>query len=871
MQETLFKGATRSPIFLGIPLKPFFYSVLPISILAMLISIWLFILLIPIYFILKLILKNDEKFFTELEARLNFFKDSNKTSIKNNLYKGLRSYSTFNYPKNKTASLAIHQDALKEKSISDYIPYINLVSENIIKTNNNEYLSTLELEGKAFYTLDEQDLSDWKDSLNNNIKSIASISPDITFFTHIIREQEKANLSINFNNEFSKNLNQQHLDKFQQIYVNRLFLTIILKNTGLEQENIQIMKDILSQLETSLSSYKVKQLTTYIYKEKLFSKQLEFYAYLINKEWIKIPVLNIPINTYIAINKLLCSNHHLEVKTLNKTTVGAVIDIKEYDEKTNPEQLNEFLSLPFELTIAQSFRCMSKIKSTELLRVQYSHLNNSNDYASSQTDSLKDALDDIQSGRMVYGEHHCNIFIWGENQSQVDKNTAKVKEILADMAIVPKVISPALECAFFASLPANFNYRLRPAPISSKNFACFANFHNHFMGKKDNNPWGEAVTIFETNNLTPIYFNFHEEQNYNQLGDKALGNTLIIGQSGAGKTVLANFLLSNLDKFNTTTIFFDKDKGAKIALLAMGGKYFDLKVGQKTNWNPLHLENNPENIIFLNQLIKTMLCHSERILDITQISQLEKAINAVMSVDKQYRNLKSLSASMPCNMPNDIGTRLNEWIGTGQYAWLFDNQDDELDLNVNSIIGFDCTEFLEYPTIRTPLMMYLLYKMEQIIDGRRFTFFMDEFWKLLQDPIFTTFAKDKLKTIRKQNGLGVFMTQEPADALNSIIGKTIIQQTATQILLPNPKADDQDYLQGLKITQTEFELLKNFDVSSRQFIIKKGHSSTVAKLNLYGFNQLNVLSGNTQNTSLVEQLIKQDFTTTEWLNKIYGA
>lgn len=91
-------------------------------------------------------------------------------------------------------------------------------------------------------------------------------------------------------------------------------------------------------------------------------------------------------------------------------------------------------------------------------------------------------------------------------------------------------------------------------------------------------------------------------------------------------------------------------------------------------------------------------------------------------------------------------------------------------------------------------MMYLLHKMEQIIDGRRFTFFMDEFWKLLQDSIFITFAKDKLKTIRKQNGLGIFMTQEPADALDSKIGKTIVQQTATQILLPNPKADENDYI-----------------------------------------------------------------------------
>lgn len=147
---------------------------------------------------------------------------------------------------------------------------------------------------------------------------------------------------------------------------------------------------------------------------------------------------------------------------------------------------------------------------------------------------------------------------------------------------------------------------------------------------------------------------------------------------------------------------------------------------------------------------------------------------------------------------------------------------------------------------------------------------MDEFWQLLQDEVFTSFAKDKLKTIRKQNGLGIFMTQEPADALNSTIGKTIIQQTATQILLPNPKADNDDYIQGLKLTNTEFELLKDFDTNSRKFIVKKGHSSTIAKLNLYGYKELKVLSGNTYSTLLVEQLIKENKSINEWLEALYN-
>jgi type IV secretion system protein VirB4 len=770
-------------------------------------------------------------------------------------------------PKLKDQAL-VNQEAIVE----DHLTYVSHVSSSIIKTNNKEYMVSFELQGKEFATLDEEDVSFAKDSLNNHIRTICSAQEGISFWSYIVREKVEVGLSGEFNNPFCAELNQKYLEKFkfQNTFINRLFLTIVIKQGDSQEQSIQNLEDIVSQFNTSLSAYNIKVLTTYTENNILYSKALEFYGYLINKEWIKMPVLNVPIKSYLSLNRLFFSNENIEVRTLNKKSIGAVLDIKEYNESTTPEQLNEFLKVPFEMTICQSFCSMHKNKAKELLRIQKGHLSSTNDYGVSQIVQLDEALDDIESGRIAFGTHHCNIFVWSDNQLDLDKASAKVRELISDMGMIPKLVSPRPECAFFACMH-NPSYRLRPAPITSKNFVCFSNFHNHFLGKATKNPWGSAVTLFETNNLTPVYFNFHEESLQDQTGDKALGNTIIIGQSGAGKTVLANFLLTNLDKFNSTTIFFDKDKGAKIALLAMGGKYFNLELGQRTHWNPLQLENTPENLIFLNNLLQTMLCHSGRTLTIQQIKELESSIKTVISLERQDRTLKNLCMSMAQISPEDIGSRMKEWINDGQYAWLFDNKNDELDLNTNAIFGFDCTQFLDHPIIRTPLMMYLLHRMEQIIDGRRFIFFMDEFWKLLQDPIFTSFAKDKLKTIRKQNGFGVFMTQEPADALESEIGKTIVQQVATQILLPNPKADEQDYKRGLKLSNTEFNLLTNFNVSSRQFIIKKGQSSSVAKLNLYGFKEINILSGNTQNTLLVENLIEEGYTTQQWLERLYNG
>jgi type IV secretory pathway VirB3-like protein len=75
MIEPIFKGATRATTFAGIPLLPFFFSCLPVVILAMLFSLWLFALLIPVYIGMRLILASDSKYFTELQARLSFLLD----------------------------------------------------------------------------------------------------------------------------------------------------------------------------------------------------------------------------------------------------------------------------------------------------------------------------------------------------------------------------------------------------------------------------------------------------------------------------------------------------------------------------------------------------------------------------------------------------------------------------------------------------------------------------------------------------------------------------------------------------------------------------------------------------------------------------
>src|SRR5688500_5062073 len=130
---------------------------------------------------------------------------------------------------------------------------------------------------------------------------------------------------------------------------------------------------------------------------------------------------------------------------------------------------------------------------------------------------------------------------------------------------------------------------------------------------------------------------------------------------------------------------------------------------------------------------------------------------------------------------------------------------------------------------------------------------MDEFWKLLADSAFESFAKDGAKTWRKLNGVMCLATQSASDVLESRISRTIIEQTPTKIFFPNPDANAREYMEGFGLSEREFKMLKEqLEPGSRQFLIKQGHDSVVCELDLKGFDaELKVISGR---ASTVEEL-----------------
>jgi type IV secretion system protein VirB4 len=100
------------------------------------------------------------------------------------------------------------------------------------------------------------------------------------------------------------------------------------------------------------------------------------------------------------------------------------------------------------------------------------------------------------------------------------------------------------------------------------------------------------------------------------------------------------------------------------------------------------------------------------------------------------------------------------------------------------------------------------------------------------------------------------------------------------ILLPNPNASREDYMEGLKLTDAEYQVVVSLDERSRCFLVKQGHASSVCQLNLRGLDDaLAVISASTDNIEIMHEVLQQrasalgvpsdDLKPEQWLEVFY--
>lgn len=765
-----------------------------------------------------------------------------------------------------------------EVPVSQYVPFSSHVTGEIIRTSDGAYLRIWKVRGISFEAVEPEDILARHEGLNQFVRGLGG---NFSLWIHRLRRRVSDRFDAQYPDAFSQSLNDNYYESLarDKMVANELYLTLVYRPTTTrvgsilrrsvghdleslekaEEDAINIMADAASVAEISLSRYGLQALGEYDRGGQRYSRVLEFLGFVLNGIWEPVPMRRQSIAEYLPTSRLFFAYENVEIRTPTSTRYGAVIDLKDYPPYSEPGILNPILYDDYEYLETQSFSILHKRDAMTALTGQRNRLIASGDVAVTQIREMDDALDRLVNGEFVMGEYHYSLVVFGETVERVAKYVGKARAVLQDAGFQTSLVDLVSDGAWFAQLPANWSYRPREARITSRNFCGLASLHNFDSGKRDGNPWGEAVTILQTASGQPYYFNFHvSPEDEDALDRKTPGNTMVIGQTGSGKTVLTLFLLCQALKFHPTVVYFDKDRGAEIAIRAIGGMYLTLRQGEPTGLNPFHLPPTEDNILFWESLVRQLVLHPTMPLTPRDEVDISHAVRTVAAMPQHLRRLSTVRQNLLNTEMNSLNARLRKWCWGEPLGWLLDNPTDHLNFASHRIYGFDYTEFLDDPQTRTPIMMYLLYRTEGLIDGRRFMYFMAEFWKPLSDEVFSDFAKNKQKTIRKQNGFGVFDTQSPTDILQSSVARTLVEQTATFILLPNPRADKEDYVDGLKLTEAEFNMVRGLGESSRLFLVKQGHRSALARLDLLPVKGvLDVLSGTTDSVALLEEIRKE--------------
>lgn len=765
------------------------------------------------------------------------------------------------------------QFAKREASAADSIPYDYHWDKETIITKNRELLQILKVDGFSFETADD-DVVDLKKMVRNSLyKSMAEGTFGMYF--HIVRRRQSAYPGGTQPPGFARTIDDAWKRKHhsRSTFVNDLYITIIRKKDergaaklnnifdAIEQKtskdaDVEQLREMHKELREAVyrvmatfKDYGVRTLTTKMTDSGPMSELLEFLGRLVNAgDAQKTLVPTIDIAHYLPVNRLYFGSKAVEVRSPTGTKYAGIVSIREYAPHTAAGIMDAFLQLPFEFVVSQSFQFANRSANLGAMQLQQRRMMQSQDVAVSQISEISEALDMTMSGHVAFGEHHLTIMCMEESLVGLENSIAMVIAELVNVGINPVREKLVLEACYWAQLPGNFEYIGRKSKINTLNISGFAAMHNYPVGKAEGNHWGDAVTVFDTTSGTPYFFNFH-------LRD--VGHTTIIGPTGAGKTVLMNFLAAQAQKFNCRMFLFDKDRGADIFVRALKGEYTQIDPGRPCHFNPLQLEDTMENRSFIADWLSALLAINEEPLTADENEVVQRAIDGCFKLRKEDRVLRHIAPFFGLEGGNSLASRLKQWHSGGRYAQIFDHVEDRINFSNSTLFGFEMGDVLANKVTLAPVLLYLFHRIQMSLDGTPTVIILDEAWALVDNKIFAGKIKDWLKTLRKLNGMVVFATQSVEDAVASSISDTLIQQTATQIFLPNPKATE-PYRKAFMLSEREFNLLKNTDPGTRYFLVKQGKDVVVARIDLSGMEDIvYVLSGRAETVGLLDEIRAQ--------------
>jgi len=759
--------------------------------------------------------------------------------------------------------------------------HINIASHHddvTLLDKNDRLIQIIRLKGIDCISNDDASLAAYKNRVNNLLKGFSS---EFAIYCWEVRRRSTDYPDGEFAGGYAKELNERYKRKMQsaKLFSNDLYLAIITKqpegfiNSGLsviqqfkslfdkkhrsqylERRHAELC-EMTGKVMSALADYGCELLSVQERNGARLSEPLQFLSQIISIDPHPVPVVEQDAGMLLASKRLSFSNRSGIVEFRNvdgSSRFAAMLAIKGYSPRTIEGMLDEIGKLQCEYLITQSFRFYDRENAKGRVRNQQKEMQQTKDTSISETFQLDESFDEAASGEVGLGLHHFVLACYADTREELDRHVSMIHSRFTDLDIICVREDVACECAFWSQLPGNFAYALRAVPISTRNMAGFMNLHNYHRGRRDGNHWGSAVTMLETIAGTPYYFNFHHRD---------VGNFLVFGAMGSGKTVLTGFLIAQSMKLGGRRVIFDKDRGLEVAVRAMGGVYERIRPGIATGFNPCKLEDTPENRAFLVSLFAKMLTVNNESVTEADNEIIVRAVDGIWRQDEASRQLCHIAPYFGARKSGSLRNRFDQWHSDGQFAWLFDNADDSLNLN-SDVLGFDLGSILNDANCKTPAIMYLMHRVQQSFAGQHGIIFFDEGWHALNDPVFADIFNDLGRTPRKKNIVFGLATQSANDTVASSISKAINESARCKIFFPNPSADHDTYVNHFGLTEHEYNHVKTLPDDQHYFLLVHGHGinreTVIARLDLSDMqDDIAIISGREHSVLLLEKIISE--------------
>ena len=185
-------------------------------------------------------------------------------------------------------------------------------------------------------------------------------------------------------------------------------------------------------------------------------------------------------------------------------------------------------------------------------------------------------MDENATGNQSLVNYYPLFILFGRSIDELNHYVDEFKKISASFGVAPICETYAARVSWFAQIPG-FDVFPRSFKLLSRTAAISIPMSTQPRGVA-NCDWGPGpLVVFPTAQGTPYQFQFH-------VSDKpaAVAHTLTIGPTGGGKTTLFSFLIAqSLRHPKLKAFFFDRNKGAEIFTLSVGGKYITMQGKEK--------------------------------------------------------------------------------------------------------------------------------------------------------------------------------------------------------------------------------------------------------------------------------------------------